>query len=70
MTDQTSKSEQRIHRCPQCKKSMIWSTDNPWRPFCCERCRQIDFGDWADEKHRIAGDPVPNNSQDLEDDYL
>jgi len=29
--------------------------DNPHRPFCSERCRQIDLGNWAAENYRIAG---------------
>ncbi len=34
---------------------MQWRTSNSYRPFCSERCRLIDFGDWADEEHRIPG---------------
>ena len=40
--------------CPQCKKLTEWQ-DNPDRPFCSERCRLIDLGQWADESYRIAG---------------
>ena len=43
--------------CPTCQKQQAWSTDNPWRPFCSERCRLIDFGAWANEEHRIAAEP-------------
>jgi endogenous inhibitor of DNA gyrase (YacG/DUF329 family) len=46
-------------KCPTCGKSHLWSKDNPWRPFCSERCKLIDLGEWADESHRIAGEPVP-----------
>jgi endogenous inhibitor of DNA gyrase (YacG/DUF329 family) len=28
-------------------------------PFCSERCRLLDLAAWADERYRIAGDPVP-----------
>jgi hypothetical protein len=34
----------------------MWSEASPFRPFCSERCKLIDFGAWADESHRIAGD--------------
>lgn len=44
--------------CPQCRKSVEWSSDNPYRPFCSKRCRLIDLGAWADESHRIAGEPA------------
>ena len=56
----------RIYPCPQCKKPTRWD-DNPWRPFCSERCKLIDLGDWASERHSIAGDPdaPPDDLDDL-----
>ncbi len=45
-------------RCPNCGKEVPWTPDQKWRPFCCERCKLIDLGAWADESHRIPGDPV------------
>ncbi len=44
--------------CPQCQKQVEWSEKNPYRPFCSERCKLIDLGAWADESHRIAGEPA------------
>lgn len=44
--------------CPQCRTLVVWSADNPYRPFCSKRCRLIDLGAWADESHRIAGEPA------------
>lgn len=44
-------------KCPNCAKQVPWNQDNPYRPFCCERCKLIDFGAWAKEEHSIAGDP-------------
>ncbi|MGD8567753.1 MAG: DNA gyrase inhibitor YacG [Gammaproteobacteria bacterium] len=46
----------KIVKCPTCEREVEWSTDNPWRPFCSERCKLIDLGEWASESHRIAGD--------------
>ena len=43
--------------CPTCGKEQVWSADNPWRPFCSERCRLIDFGAWANEEHSSPVDP-------------
>jgi endogenous inhibitor of DNA gyrase (YacG/DUF329 family) len=43
-------------KCPTCGKPVVWSEDNPWRPFCSERCRLIDLGAWAAEEHRIPAD--------------
>jgi len=45
-------------KCPVCKKYAVWA-DNPWRPFCSERCRTLDLGKWFDEDYRVAGEPVP-----------
>jgi endogenous inhibitor of DNA gyrase (YacG/DUF329 family) len=42
-------------RCPQCGDSAPWSPENPWRPFCSERCKQIDLGAWANDSYSIAG---------------
>jgi len=38
--------------CPSCKKKTTWE-ENPWRPFCSERCKLIDLGKWASGEYRI-----------------
>lgn len=38
--------------CPQCRTESEWS-NNPNRPFCSERCRLIDLGNWSDETYRV-----------------
>ncbi|WP_370458210.1 DNA gyrase inhibitor YacG [Cellvibrio sp. KY-GH-1] len=50
--------------CPTCKKAVVWNADFPFRPFCSDRCRLIDLGEWASENHRIAGDNLDINSED------
>ncbi|GMG86658.1 DNA gyrase inhibitor YacG [Biformimicrobium ophioploci] len=54
--------------CPICKKATEFSPENPHRPFCSERCKLIDLGDWASESHRIEGSPVFDDvmSEDLD----
>ncbi len=49
-------------RCPICKTEIEWE-DNPFRPFCSERCMLIDLGAWTDEKYRIAGDKNDDERQ-------
>ncbi len=44
--------------CPTCKKNVIWSEQQKFKPFCCERCKLIDFGEWAAEEKKIPGDPA------------
>lgn len=41
--------------CPTCGKQVIWSAESAWRPFCSERCKLVDLGDWAAERHVIPG---------------
>ncbi len=43
--------------CPICKKITTWE-ENPWKPFCSERCKLIDLGKWATEEYRIEGEDV------------
>ena len=40
--------------CPVCRKETT-RENNPFRPFCSERCRLVDLGKWASEEYRIAG---------------
>ena len=54
-------NEVRKLACPICGKAMIWSTENRWRPFCSERCKLIDLGQWATEKYRV---PVTKTEPD------
>ncbi|WP_299942325.1 DNA gyrase inhibitor YacG [uncultured Microbulbifer sp.] len=44
--------------CPSCKKPIAWNDRFPFRPFCSERCKLIDLGEWASEGHRIPGEPA------------
>lgn len=41
-------------KCPICKKEVALT--DPYMPFCGERCKLIDLGNWATEKYVI---PVP-----------
>ncbi|HFC53188.1 MAG TPA: DNA gyrase inhibitor YacG [Gammaproteobacteria bacterium] len=41
--------------CPICGKRVPWDDSAPWRPFCSERCKLIDLGEWAGETRRIPG---------------
>jgi endogenous inhibitor of DNA gyrase (YacG/DUF329 family) len=43
-------------KCRNCRKPTVFAAENPFRPFCSERCRLIDLGDWAAGNHCIAGE--------------
>lgn len=45
--------------CPTCHKPNTWEPDNAARPFCSDRCKLIDLGEWADESHRIPSEESP-----------
>lgn len=55
--------------CPTCKKVVLWTNEFPYRPFCSDRCRLIDLGEWASESHKIAGKPLNNPTDDDIDSY-
>jgi uncharacterized protein len=46
--------------CPRCKKQTQYQ-GNPNRPFCSDRCRNIDLGNWASEKYAV---PVESSNED------
>ena len=51
--------------CPICGKRAVFSPDNPFRPFCSERCKLIDLGQWATESYRIPeGEPRDGEEAD------
>jgi len=46
-------------QCPTCGRDVPWTPESHWRPFCSERCRLIDLGDWISERHAIPGEDAP-----------
>lgn len=43
-------------QCPTCNADVLWQEGQKRKPFCSERCKLIDLGEWASEGHRIAGE--------------
>jgi endogenous inhibitor of DNA gyrase (YacG/DUF329 family) len=50
-----------MKQCPTCKKKVQWQ-DNPFRPFCSERCQLVDLGKWVSEEYRVPGKPLSQES--------
>jgi uncharacterized protein len=50
-------------KCPTCKHNVAWTDAEPFKPFCSERCKMIDLGDWATEAHKIPCEPLDENSE-------
>jgi len=40
-------------KCPICKQP-VDSETSPEFPFCSDRCRERDLGNWAMEKYKVA----------------
>lgn len=47
--------------CPTCGGDSIYASSNPYRPFCSERCKNIDLGAWASENFRVAVSNLPED---------
>lgn len=53
-----------IVKCPVCGKDVEWKEDNAYRPFCSERCKQIDLGAWAEEQYKVPGSAEDENDKE------
>ncbi len=51
-------------RCPICKREV--ELDNPDMPFCSERCRIVDLGNWASEKYVVSTPMQQSEVEELE----
>jgi len=47
--------------CPICKRPINSETDKEF-PFCSERCRLQDLGNWAAEKYKVSA-PLMDESE-------
>jgi endogenous inhibitor of DNA gyrase (YacG/DUF329 family) len=56
----------RLVKCPTCGGDSIYAADNPSRPFCSERCKNIDFGGWASGSYRLKATPPARDDGDAD----
>jgi len=61
MNDLTEKAP--LVSCPTCGKEVPWDARNKYRPFCSERCKLMDLGQWATESYRVAGEPLNEEAE-------
>lgn len=54
--------------CPTCDKKVPWKESEKFKPFCCERCKLIDLGEWVMEEKAIPGEPLLSE-EDLHNPY-
>jgi len=65
----TPENKPRLVTCPTCGGKSVYAPGNPFRPFCSERCKNIDIGAWASENFRMPAEAPPDD-QDLGDPRL
>ena len=53
MTSSKPMPNLRTVRCPACGGPSLYAPDNPYRPFCSQRCKLHDLGAWANESFRM-----------------
>ncbi len=53
---------QRTVRCPACQGPSLYGPNNPWRPFCSQRCKHMDLGAWASEEFRVPTEAPPEDA--------
>lgn len=54
-----------IVKCPTCQRAVEWTSEQRFKPFCSERCRLIDLGEWVMEEKRIAGESLLADAEDM-----
>lgn len=47
--------------CPHCGGPSLYAASNAFRPFCSERCKQMDLGAWASEQFAVPAQPGPDD---------
>lgn len=52
-------------KCPICKKEVF--PGDEFYPFCSERCKIIDLGNWASEKY-VVSTPVQQEDSETDDE--
>ncbi len=45
-------------KCPTCNTPVPWTPESRYRPFCSERCRLIDLGEWFEGGRNIPGEEI------------
>ncbi len=64
MTAIKNHDEMAVVLCPTCQKEVIWNTLQKFRPFCSERCKLIDLGEWAANEKVIPGESIHVGTDD------
>jgi hypothetical protein len=61
LDDKASAGQPKLVPCPTCGGDSVFALSNPFRPFCSERCKNIDLGAWASEDFRMPVKGLPED---------
>jgi endogenous inhibitor of DNA gyrase (YacG/DUF329 family) len=58
-----------VVKCPTCGDPVVWEPASPFRPFCSDRCKNVDLGAWASERYAIPAEapPADGDARDADD---
>jgi endogenous inhibitor of DNA gyrase (YacG/DUF329 family) len=51
----------KVVRCPTCGGDSHYAVSNTARPFCSDRCKNMDFGAWASEQFAVPSEAPPDD---------
>jgi len=51
--------------CPTCGKQIEWS-ESEYRPFCTEKCKLLDLGEWIEEGYRLPDESSQLSEEDMQ----
>lgn len=51
--------------CPACGGASVYAPSNTYRPFCSERCKNLDLGAWASERFKLP-EQLPDSDPDFQ----
>jgi len=51
--------------CPTCGKQIEWA-ESEHRPFCSEKCKLLDLGEWIEEGYRMPDESTSLSEEDLQ----
>lgn len=66
----SASSKPLIVKCPNCGCSVAWVPEQHAKPFCSERCKLIDLGEWAMEEKRIPGQSLALENDDEDGNFF
>ena len=53
-------------KCPRCGARGHWFQE-PWGPFCSQRCKLIDLGQWFSEEHKVSRELRPGDFEGFDE---